>query len=440
VREATHAERSSGVAVVLVRNAVDHDSRVLREARTLKGLGLETTVLGVVSFTQGEETSEHDGFTVRRLGPPSRLGWRVYREISNLRPRRSASSRAAESRVPLAAGSGRSLLARAALRRVLRWASTLAYYLRAIPVVRSIRPHLVHANDYNTMWIGVAAKAFCGSAVVYDTHELWADRNLRSEPRWWLLACEAVFTRVADRVVTTSPAYAEELARRYRFPEPVVVRNIPERSEEVPLPRPDGPARGGDRLLVYVGGMQPNRGIEQSVRALPMVPGARLRLIGPGAPEYLAELERLVRSLELEERVEFADPVPPEHLIGAVAGADAGLALIQPACLSYRLTLPNKLFEYALAGLPVVGSDLPMISRFVREHGVGETVDPDDVPAIARAIRSVLEPERNDRYRRAAAESASALDWELERRILEGVYRALLPGRLDRGPAAPAAE
>jgi hypothetical protein len=62
------------VAVVLVRNAVDHDSRVLREARSLKALGLETTVLGVVSFSQGREVSEHDGIAVRRLGPRSRLG------------------------------------------------------------------------------------------------------------------------------------------------------------------------------------------------------------------------------------------------------------------------------------------------------------------------------------------------------------------------------
>ena len=77
------------------------------------------------------------------------------------------------------------------------------------------------------MWIGVAAKLARGTPVVYDSHELWADRNGRPEPRAWLLAAEALFVRVADEVVTTSPGYAEELARRYRIAPPTLVRNLP---------------------------------------------------------------------------------------------------------------------------------------------------------------------------------------------------------------------
>ena len=415
------------MAVVLVRNAVDHDSRVLREARTLVALGLETTVLGVVSFTQAQQVTEHDGFTVRRIGPASRLGWAVYREISRLRPRPTdhavAERSAQRPKTP----------ARAAARRLLRWVSTLAYYARAIAAVRAMRPDLVHCNDYNTMWIGLATRLLHRSAVVYDSHELWADRNLRSEPRWWLVACEALFVRVADRVVTTSPAYAEELARRYRIPAPAVVRNIPERAAES---EPSGASRaldGDGRTAIYVGGLQPGRGIEQSIRAIAIAPDVRLRLLGPAAPEYRAGLEELVRSLSLEDRVELAEPVPPRELLDAVSGAGVGLALIEPVCLSYRLTLPNKLFEYALAGLPILGSDLPMIARFVDEHGLGATVDPDDPRAIAAALGDLLEPRRNAKHRRAAAESAASLDWTLEREILSGVYRDALAARGDGG-------
>lgn len=425
MRDATHAERGRRVAVVLVRNAVDHDSRVLREARTLVGLGFETTVLGVVSFTQAEEVTEQDGFTVRRIVPGSGLGWVVYREISRLRP----SGDEAATRRPPASTSGRKGPTRRGVRRLLRWGSTLVYYARTIAALRPLRPDVVHCNDYNTMWVGVAARILCRSAVVYDTHELWADRNLRSEPRAWLVACEALFTRVADRVVTTSPAYAGELARRYRTPAPVVVRNIPERGREGAYRSGAAPGSPAGRLLVYVGGMQPNRGLEPAIRALARVPRARLRLIGPGAPEYRAGLERLVRSLGLEERVELAEPVPPERLLETIAGAGAGLALIEPANLSYRLTLPNKLFEYALAGLPVVGSDLPMISRFLHDHGLGPTVAPNDIEAIARAFEDVLDPEQNRRYRESAAAAARTLDWTVEREILVGVYRDVLARR-----------
>jgi len=415
------------VAVVLVRNAVDHDSRVLREARTLVALGLETTVLGVVSFTQAQQVTEHDGFTVRRIGPASRLGWAVYREISRLRPGRGGRAPATS------AGQRPKSPARAAARRLLRWLSTLAYYARAIAALRPMRPDLVHCNDYNTMWIGVAARLLHRSAVVYDSHELWADRNLRSEPRWWLVACEALFVRVADRVVTTSPAYADELARRYRIPTPVVVRNIPERAVESEQSGASRAVDGDGRTAIYVGGLQPGRGLEQSIRAVAIAPDVRLRLLGPAAPEYRSGLEELVRSLSLEDRVELAEPVPPEELLDAVGGAGVGLALIEPVCLSYRLTLPNKLFEYALAGLPILGSDLPMIARFVDEHGLGATVDPGDPAAIAAALGDLLEPRRNAQHRRAAAASAATLDWTREREILSGVYRDALAARGDGG-------
>ena len=93
--------------------------------------------------------------------------------------------------------------------------------------MREQRPALIHCNDYNTMWVGVAARAMGGTAVLYDSHELWPDRNLRPEPRWWLLACESLFVRCAHRVITASPGYAEVISRRYRIEPPKVVRNIP---------------------------------------------------------------------------------------------------------------------------------------------------------------------------------------------------------------------
>ena len=91
--------------------------------------------------------------------------------------------------------------------------TTLDWYRKAIAAVRRLRPEVVHCNDWNTMWIGVAAR-LSGSSVVYDSHELWADRNGRREMRWWILACEWLFVRVADRTITTSPGYADVLAHR----------------------------------------------------------------------------------------------------------------------------------------------------------------------------------------------------------------------------------
>ena len=210
--------------------------------------------------------------------------------------------------------------------RLHRWLRTLDFYRRAVGVVREQRPALVHCNDYNTMWVGVAARALTGAAVVYDAHELWPDRNLRPEPRWWLLACEALFVRRAHRTITASPGYAEVMAKRYRVPPPRVVRNIPELatvSNAGPRTPGNGDGSGGaaDGAVTYIGALTRNRGLEDSIRAIALVPGARLRLVGPIGAAYRAELERLALQQGVSERVELADPVPPAEAVELDRGA-----------------------------------------------------------------------------------------------------------------------
>ncbi len=406
-------------ALLVVRNSFEHDARVLRAARTVAALGFDTTVLAVVSESEPRTAVELDGIHVRRVGPASRVERSLYGRLRGAARAPAASSSSS-------GGGGGSAAQRlpGPLRRAARLLSTLAYYRRAIAFVRAMRPDLVHCNDYNTMWIGVAARYLVGSVVVYDSHELWPDRNLRPEPRWWLMLCEALFVRVADRVVMTSPAHAEVLARRYRVPEPVVVRNIPASSPAAL----EGAANEPPQVAAYVGGLLRHRGLEQTIEALASVPHARLRLIGPVAADYRAELERLASSLGVLERVELVGAVPPTKVVEALAGADAGVALFQPICLSHRLVLPNKLFEYAIAGLPVLASDLPMISRFVEEHGLGVTVDSQDADSVAAGLAEVLEPERNRVFREGARRAAASLDWEREQELLAGVYREALSG------------
>ena len=78
-----------------------------------------------------------------------------------------------------------------------------------------------------------------------------------------------------------------------------------------------------------------------------------------------------MQSEGVSDRVEFAAPVPPGKVVESIREAGAGLALIQPVCLSYRMSLPNKLFEYLAAGVPVLASDLPAIGALVPKHGIG---------------------------------------------------------------------
>lgn len=301
--------------------------------------------------------------------------------------------------------------------RLHRWLRTLDFYRRAIGAVRRLQPTLIHCNDYNTMWVGVAARLTTRATVIYDSHELWADRNQRPEPRWWLLACEALFVRVADLTLTASPGYAEVMARRYRTTPPRVIRNIPH-SNGLPEPR----APNGDPTAVYVGALTTGRGLEISIRALAHLSQVRLRLVGPGHAHYRAELADLARREGVADRVEFTGAVPPGQVLSEIGGASVGLALIQPVCLSYRMSLPNKVFEYVAAGLPVLGSDLPAIGGLISGYGIGLLAQPSDPADVALKLREMVLPDRNEVFRTAARRAATELRWENESQLLAEAY------------------
>lgn len=407
---------SRETALIILRAPGAHDSRVMREAGTLRELGYRPLILGVVSEQVRELRTVQDGTPIIRLAPTSPFAW-----IRSLMRR----SGPAPTPTPSAAGGEEAPLMTAAI-RLHRWLRTLDFYRHAIGVVRRTRPALIHCNDYNTMWVGVAARAMGGIAVVYDSHELWPDRNLRPEPRWWLLACEALFVRCAHGTITASPGYADVMARRHRITKPKVVRNIPASRSGDAAGRATGPVRASSgnnhSLALYVGALTSGRGLETSIKAMALVPGARLRLVGPGRDDYRAGLVELARREGVAERVEFAGAVPPQKLLDTISTACVGLALIQPVCLSYRMSLPNKLFEYVAAGVPVLGSDLPAIGPLVREYEIGLVAQPDQVADVASKLSEMLEPRRNDAFRVATRKAAQRLNWDRESRLLVDAY------------------
>lgn len=397
-------------ALVLVRNTCTYDARVHREARLLLRLGYETQVVGVVSTAEGSTAARIDGVDVERLRPTSPFaGLRAALTRRGSPPRSALDADPQQPRSP-----GR----RSPLRTVHRFLVTLDYYRLAIRLVRRTRPDLVHCNDYNTMWVGAAAKVL-GSRVVYDAHELWPDRNLRPEPRSWLMLCEALFVRIADRTITTSPGYAAAMAARYRINPPLLVRNVPEVGFNG-----GSPTAPDQTVAVYYGAVTRGRGLETAIAALNELPAVRLRIVGPDAWGYRKDLESFAEREGVRARVEFHPPVPPAEGGVILSTASVGLALIEPVCSSYRLTLPNKLFEYVAAGVPILASDLPVIAQFVGDHGVGLTVSPTSASEVAAALERLLEPEANAAFRAATVRAAEATSWETESQNLAEAYAA----------------
>jgi glycosyltransferase involved in cell wall biosynthesis len=432
---------------MLVKNSFEYDARVTKEARTLIGDGHDVTVVALhVPGVTAKSERRPDDIRVERVDRIyGRLATRLpgFLGSSTTTPGASTASRGSvgqPSSGHQGAGSNRAATRlrrrlRPAVRRLVRFAAWPLHRVndrvvgrRMLAVAVAERPAVVHAHDLNTLAIGVRAAARTGAGLVYDAHELHTARN-DATPVSRALArlSEGRGVRRADATITATPTWAEDMARAYGIAVPTVVRNVPPRAAAIaPVDlrtRLDLPADA--TVLLYQGSIQTNRGIEQTIDALPHLGGCALVVCGYGA--HRPVLEEQVAARGLTERVRFDGPIPNEELIAYSAGADIGLCLIIGSSRSYRTSLPNKLFEYLMAGVPVVASDFPEMGAVVRRTGAGEVCDPADPAAIAAAVERLRDPDRHAEAAACARTAAEELNWEAEQQQLLAVYRGLTP-------------
>jgi len=155
------------------------------------------------------------------------------------------------------------------------------------------------------------------------------------------------------------------------------------------------------------------RGVPLIMRAMVKLPQTVLVLLGDG--EKKAAYQKLAVELGITERIIFAGSIEQEELIKYTAAADSGLSLIENISISYYHALPNKLFEYIMAGLPVLASNLPQMKKIIDEFGVGEAIDIEDEENIVRTLQKWIEsPELLQYYRINCAIAAKELNWQKE--------------------------
>ena len=228
---------------------------------------------------------------------------------------------------------------------------------------------------------------------------------------------------------------AELLADRYGIETPTVVMNVPPRGASVDARTrraelglaPDRP------VALYLGGVVPQRPLDDLVRSARHLDGCLLVILGPGDAGYRERLQRLASELGVAERVVFPPPVPPEQVVATAAVADVGLIPFKNSGLNNYYGLPNKIFEYVVAGVPVAASAFPEMSRLIEQHDIGVTFNPDDPTDIARAVAEVItDPERQAELRRNVRRAQRTLNWEVEHTKLLDLASRLLEGTRPR--------
>lgn len=313
----------------------------------------------------------------------------------------------------------------------------LSFYRNARHVTRKKGFDIYHAHDLNTLPVAYFSAKRDKAKLVYDSHELYTERNkmVPSSILWKFILSriEGFLVQQSDAVFTVNKTLARELARRYNIPLPGVVMNTPASfGKNQDRFRGNGQLREKlsipplEKLLLYVGAITYNRGLEEMIQSLSHLPDCHLVFMGYGQEPFKQKLLDLVKKNKVDNRFYFFGPVPSDQVIHYAAGADLGVAPIANACLSYYYCSPNKLFEYMNAGLPVAVSNFPELEKVVKGHDIGVTFDPADPADISDAIRRILDdPEEMARMSNNAVKASGLYNWESESKTLLAIYKGL---------------
>ncbi|MDR2972064.1 MAG: glycosyltransferase [Bacteroidales bacterium] len=276
------------------------------------------------------------------------------------------------------------------------------------------------ANDLDTLLPNVFVKKIRKKKLVYDAHEYFCGiLEIQHRPlvkKIWQHIERYCFPKT-DAIITVSQSIAEKYKEEYGK-EVAVVRNIPvldtlSKTEQQPNEKPV--------IILQGNAIHKDRGGEEIIEAMPFIDHANLLIVGQG--DMIPAMKERVVALGLQERVTFTGRVTPEILKTYTVSADLGIAFDKNVSPNHYYSLPNKLFEYIHAGVPVISSDLPERKRIIEKYGVGKLL-PDLAPqTVSDTINFIL---KNKTLLAQLKENCKAatqvLNWENEEKIIQKIY------------------
>jgi len=296
------------------------------------------------------------------------------------------------------------------------------YNLRLFLWLLKSKSDVFVSNDLDTLPANFMASRIKRKPLVYDSHEYFTEvPELIGRP-----FVKAIWTWVERLLVPrVHAAYTvcESIAGVYRDLYQVdfkVVRNLPVCSK---IEKPESPDKIPEqpKIILYQGALNMGRGIEAAIRAMQFLDGAELWLAGDG--DITLQLKQMVTELKLDGKVKFLGRLPLLQLHQLTRQADLGISLEEDLGLNYRFALPNKLFDYIQAGVPVLVSNLPEMRRIVEHFQIGLIAETHQRKELAEIMKTALfDQEQRLVWKPNLTKAATELCWENEEKVLWQVY------------------
>ncbi len=280
------------------------------------------------------------------------------------------------------------------------------------------RCDILLANDTDTVVPNFLAGKIRRKKVVVDLHELFPEvpevTDRKFVKRVWTSIENLIFPHIKAGY-TVCQSIADYYKKKYGMPLKVV-RNVP--TQKPFTGKSDILKYGDKKIILYQGAVNEGRGIEWLIDAMPYLDNAVFVIIGKG--DLYEELQEKTRKMQLDDKVIFKGVIPFQELAAYTSCADLGVCLLEQKGLSYYYSLPNRVFDFMQAHIPLLATDFPEIANVLNAYGTGRLINHYEPEYLAGIINEMLAlPMNHSLYEKANSE----FNWEKEKEALLGVFK-----------------
>jgi len=275
---------------------------------------------------------------------------------------------------------------------------------------------LIFSNDLDTLPAAYLTAKLRKKRLIFDAHELFPETpELVNRPiikSIWGKIESSILPHLTE-TITVCKSISDYYKIKYNI-QMLVVRNIsilhPPVTTKPKISFPD------KKIILYQGALNTGRGLEMVMDAMPFIEKAMLIIIGNG--DIRQQLVERTKALRIEEKVHFVGEISGDKLYEYTPSADIGLCILENKGLNYYYSLPNRVFDYLQAGVPILATRFPEITNIVEKYKTGVLIDHYEPVYLAGVINNMLEnPINKEHFEDVRKEFC----WENEEKILMGI-------------------
>jgi len=281
------------------------------------------------------------------------------------------------------------------------------------------------ANDLDTLLANTLIHQLKGTPLVYDSHEYFTEvPELVHRPKiqhvWERI--EAYCFPKLTQIITVNSSIAEKYFQKYGK-HLRVVRNVAPLLElkNIPSKSALGIPEGQPLLILQGAGINVDRGVEELIEAMALLPNYVLMIVGNG--DVVEQLKIRVNELNIAKRVLFFGRQPYEKMMCYTHYAEIGFTLDKPTNDNYLFSLPNKVFDYIHSGTVIVASNLPEVAKLVTKYDVGRLIPSHAPKDIAETVQDLLgNPELMEQLKENCLKAREVENWDAEVQAIADFY------------------